>query len=65
MLLHLVYAITSCVCSYGCCRKYKNLKAHVENGKVEFESAWLFDLTTSCQPIIFPLDLAKVDVMAK
>jgi hypothetical protein len=40
-------------------------KIHINDGKVEFECAWLLDLITCHQPIIFSPHLAKIDDMAK
>lgn len=40
-------------------------KIHINDGRVEFECAWLLDLITCHQPIIFSPHLAKIDDMAK
>jgi hypothetical protein len=56
---------TSSLLSCDFCKKYKDEKACIENVKVEFEHAWLLDLTTSGQPIIFPPHLQEIDVMTK
>jgi hypothetical protein len=49
----------------GCCRNCNDKKAHIKDDRVGFEWAWLLDLSTCSQPIIFPPNLQEIVEMTK
>ncbi len=51
--------------SCGCHRKYMDEKLHIEDGRANFECAWLSNPTTNGHPVIFPKHLQQIDKMAK
>jgi hypothetical protein len=59
------YISPALLLSYGCHRKYMDEKLHIEDGRVNFERAWLSNPTTSGHLVIFPKHLQQIDKMAK
>jgi hypothetical protein len=51
--------------SCGCHRKYRDEKLHIEDGRADFECAWLLNPTTSGHHVIFPKHLQQIDKMTK